>query len=110
MICAAFIESYASLIVTRLLLDLSEFGLFPCLALCLSTFYKPLKQARRVSYLFVPSALSGAFGDFLAYGSMDPHRAKGLAGWRWLFLVGEIISIVVGITTISLLYNNFETA
>ncbi|KAJ4375757.1 hypothetical protein N0V83_001033 [Neocucurbitaria cava] len=107
---AAFIENYASLIATRLLLGAFESGLFPCLTLYLSMYYKPLEQARRISYLFVASALSGAFGGLLAYGLTNLHGAHGLAGWRWLFLVEGIISMVVGIATIFLLPDNFETA
>jgi MFS family permease len=107
---AAFIENYASLIATRLLLGAFESGIFPCLTLYLSMYYKPLEQARRVSYLFVASALSGAFGGLLAYGLTNLHGAKGLAGWRWLFLVEGIISMIVGITTIFMLPDNFETA
>jgi MFS family permease len=107
---AAFIENYASLIATRLLLGAFESGIFPCLTLYLSMYYKPLEQARRVSYLFVASALSGAFGGLLAYGLTNLHGAKGLAGWRWLFLVEGIISMIVGVATIFLLPDNFETA
>jgi MFS family permease len=76
---AAFIENYASLIATHLLLGAFESGIFPCLTLYLSMYYKPLEQARRVSYLFVASALSGAFGGLLAYGLTNLHGAKGLA-------------------------------
>ncbi|KAF1354183.1 major facilitator superfamily transporter [Lizonia empirigonia] len=107
---AAFIENYASLIATRLLLSAFESGLFPCLTLYLSMYYKPLEQARRVSYLFVASALSGAFGGLLGYGLTNMHGVRGLAGWRWLFLVEGIISMVVGIATVFLLPDNFETA
>jgi MFS family permease len=107
---AAFIENYASLIATRLLLGAFESGLFPCLTLYLSMYYKPLEQARRVSYLFVASALSGAFGGLLAYGLTNLHGVKGLAGWRWLFLVEGVISLLVGIVTIFMLPDNFETA
>ncbi|EUC38401.1 hypothetical protein COCVIDRAFT_33723 [Bipolaris victoriae FI3] len=107
---AAFVQNYASLIATRLLLGAFESGLFPCLTLYLSMYYRPLEQARRVSYLFVASALSGAFGGLLAYGLTNLHGARGLAGWRWLFLVEGLISIVVGVAMIFLLPDNFETA
>ncbi|KAF1956840.1 major facilitator superfamily transporter [Byssothecium circinans] len=80
---AAFITNYASLLATRLLLGAFESGLFPCLTLYLSTYYQPLEQAHRVSYLFVASALSGAFGGLLAYGLTNLHGASGLAGWRY---------------------------
>jgi predicted MFS family arabinose efflux permease len=73
-------------------------------------YYKPLEQARRVSYLFVASALSGAFGGLLAYGLTNLHGVKRLAGWRWLFLVEGVISLLVGIVTIFMLPDNFETA
>ncbi|KAK7746105.1 hypothetical protein SLS62_009565 [Diatrype stigma] len=107
---SAFIRNYAGLLATRLLLGAFESGLFPCLTLYLSTFYKKEEQARRISYLFVASALSGAFGGLLAYGLTGLHGAKSLAGWRWLFLVEGLISVVVGIVAVFLLPDNFETA
>jgi len=107
---SAFIKNYASLLATRLLLGAFESGLFPCLTLYLSTFYKPGEQARRISYLFVAAALSGAFGGLLAYGLTNLHGARGLAGWRWLFLVEGLISVVVGIMAVFLLPDSFQTA
>ncbi|KAI1333497.1 major facilitator superfamily transporter [Xylariaceae sp. FL0016] len=107
---SAFVRNYAGLIATRLLLGAFESGLFPCLTLYLSTFYKKEEQARRISYLFVAAALSGAFGGLLAYGLTSLHGASGLAGWRWLFLVEGIISMVVGIVAVFMLPDHFETA
>jgi len=47
---------------TRLILGASEGGLFPGLNLYLTMVYKREEMAKRVSYLFVCAALSGAFG------------------------------------------------
>ncbi|ORY59120.1 major facilitator superfamily transporter [Pseudomassariella vexata] len=107
---SAFITNYAGLLATRLLLGAFESGLFPCLTLYLSTFYKKEEQAKRISYLFVAAALSGAFGGLLAYGLTSLHGARGLAGWRWLFLVEGIISMAVGLTALFMLPDSFETA
>lgn len=101
-------QNYATLLATRLLLGVFESGLFPCLTVYLSTFYKPIEQAQRVSYLFVASALSGAFGGLLAYGLT---RLNGvLAGWRWLFLVEGLLSIAVGFGCLFLLPDDYEKA
>ncbi|USW51509.1 Putative major facilitator superfamily, MFS transporter superfamily [Septoria linicola] len=105
---SAFMRNYATLLATRLLLGAFESGLFPCLTVYLSTFYKPIEQAQRISYLFVASALSGAFGGLLAYGLTRLNGA--LEGWRWLFLVEGLISIAVGVGCLCLLPDNFEKA
>jgi MFS family permease len=68
------------------------------------------EQARRISYLYVAAALSGAFGSPLAYGLTSIHGARGLAGWRWLFLVEGIISIVVGLMSVFMLPDSFDKA
>lgn len=105
---SAFMKNYGTLLATRLLLGAFESGLFPCLTLYLSTFYKPVEQAQRVSYLFVASALSGAFGGLLAYGLTRLNSV--LAGWRWLFLVEGLISMAVGFGCLALLPDSFEYA
>lgn len=107
---SAFVTNYAGLLATRLLIGMFESGLFPCLTLYLSTYYKREEQARRVSYLFVAAALSGAFGGLLAYGLTSLHGASGLAGWRWLFLIEGLISLAVGLAFIFLLPDSFESA
>ncbi|KAI1774976.1 major facilitator superfamily transporter [Hypoxylon cercidicola] len=107
---SAFVTNYAGLIATRLLLGAFESGLLPCLTIYISTFYRREEQARRISYLFVSAALSGAFGGLLAYGLTSIHGTRGLAGWRWLFLIEGAISMVVSIAAGLVLPDTFETA
>lgn len=45
-------------------------------------FYKREEQGRRVAYLFVASALSGAFGGLIAYGILRMDGVGGRAGWQ----------------------------
>ena len=51
-LCTGFIQNYAGLLVTRLLLGAAEGGLFPCLTLYLMIWYKRDELAKRMSFLF----------------------------------------------------------
>ncbi|KAJ6446873.1 nicotinic acid plasma membrane transporter [Purpureocillium lavendulum] len=105
-----FIHTAGQLYASRLLLGLFESGMFPCLALYLSTFYGPHEQALRVSYLFVSVALSGSFGGLFAYGLLKMDGVGGIAGWRWLFIVEGCASILIAIFVFVCLPDSFETA
>ncbi|KAJ6079700.1 hypothetical protein PENARI_c001G07655 [Penicillium arizonense] len=109
-LAGGFVKNVAGLYITRLFLGVFESGLFPCLTVLLTTFYKREEQAQRISYLFVSAALSGGFGGLLAFGLIRLDGASGLEGWRWLFIVEGLMSAVVGIATFFLLPNNYETA
>lgn len=98
------------LYASRLLLGLFESGMFPCLALYLSTFYRPQEQALRISYLFVSSALSGSFGGLFAYALLKMDGVGGLQGWRWLFIIEGCASVLISLFTFFMLPDNFENA
>lgn len=61
------VQSYAGLLVCRLLLGLVEGGLFPGMAIYLTMFYGKKEIALRIGYLFVAAAIAGAFGGLLAF-------------------------------------------
>lgn len=44
--------------------------------------YRREEQAKRVSYLFVCTAISGAFGGLLAYAILHMDGVGGEAGWK----------------------------
>jgi MFS family permease len=103
-------HNVGQLYASRLLLGLFESGMFPCLALYLSTFYQPREQALRISYLFVASALSGSFGGLFAYALLKMDGVGGLEGWRWLFIIEGCGSVLVAIFTFFILPDDFEHA
>ncbi|KAL7412091.1 major facilitator superfamily transporter [Mrakia frigida] len=107
---SGFVNSFASLMVTRLLLGVFESGLFPCLTLYLSSFYKPAEMGKRVSYLFVASALSGAFGGLIAFGILRMEGVGGRAGWQWLYLLEGLVTVLFGVTVYWLLPDGPEVA
>jgi MFS family permease len=50
--CTGFIQNYAGLLVTRLLLGAAEGGLFPSLTLYLMSWYRRDELAKRMCFLF----------------------------------------------------------
>lgn len=96
-IFSGFITNIGGLYAARLVLGACEGGLFPSLNLYLTMVYKREEQAKRVSYLFVCSALSSAFGGLLAYLILKMDGVGGYAGWRWVYIIEGIFSIVVAV-------------
>ncbi|PSR85673.1 MFS transporter [Coniella lustricola] len=96
-IFSGFITSIGGLYAARLVLGSCEGGLFPGLNLYLTMVYKREEQAKRVSYLFVCTALSGAFGGLLAYLILKMDGVGGYAGWRWVYIIEGLFSMLVAV-------------
>ncbi|TVY71365.1 putative transporter [Lachnellula suecica] len=105
-----FMKNASQLYASRLLLGFFESGMFPCLAVYLSTFYKREEQGLRIAYLLVSAALSGAFGGLFAFALLKMDGVAGLEGWRWLFIVEGCATVVVSIAIYFLLPDDFESA
>lgn len=110
LIGTGFMKTVGQLYASRLLLGLFESGLFPCLALYLSSWYQPREQALRISYLFVSAALSGSFGGLFAYALLKMDGVGGQEGWRWLFIIEGCLSVLVAIIAYFTLADDFEHA
>ncbi|KAH8807438.1 retrograde regulation protein 2 [Xylogone sp. PMI_703] len=108
--CTGFVQGFPSLIVTRILLGFFEGCLFPSMTLFLCNWYKREELGIRVAYLFIASALSGAFGGLLAWAILHMDGVAGKPGWRWLYILEGIITIVWAGICIFVVPKNFETA
>ncbi len=94
-LCTGFIHTYGQAIAVRVLLDVFESALSPCLAVTMSTIWDRDSIGWRISLLYVANALSGAFGGLIAYGIQTMGEQHGLAAWRWLFIVEGCVSMVL---------------
>lgn len=81
-IFSGFITNPGGLYAARLILGACEGGLFPSLNIYLTLVYRREEMAKRVSYLFVCTAISGAFGGLLAYAILHMDGVGGYAGWK----------------------------
>lgn len=92
-IFSIFVNSYGSLIGTRLLIGLFEGSFYSCLSVYISNTYQPNEMGRRFAYLFVFSAISSAFGGLIATGITEINSGP-LAKWRYLYLIEGLLTMV----------------
>ncbi|KAK8101109.1 hypothetical protein PG999_011483 [Apiospora kogelbergensis] len=85
-LCTGFVQSFGPLIVTRILLGFFEGCQFPAMTLLLCNWYKREELAVRVAYLFIASALSGAFGGLFGMGYAGLYIIEGIITVVWAFL------------------------
>ncbi len=95
-----FVTSPATYYVVRFLLGVAEAGFFPGIILYL-TYWFPDARRGRINALFLTAvAFSGVVGGPLSGWILQQFSgAAGLAGWRWLFLVEAIPSLLLGVAT-----------
>ncbi|KAI0879834.1 putative pantothenate transporter [Annulohypoxylon maeteangense] len=76
-------------------------GVFECCSFTgtiyvIGSWYKPGEIGRRVAFFFIASPLGTMFAGYLqAAAYTNLNQVRGLAGWRWLFVVDAIITLVI---------------
>jgi MFS family permease len=108
--CNGFVRNFAGLCVCRLILGFFEGCLFPAMTLLWANWYKREELAQRISYLFIASALSGAFGGLIAFGILYMDGVAGYPGWRWLYIIEGLITLVWAVCCVYLVPKNYQTA
>ena len=95
----AFAGGATSLYVMRLLVGIAEAGFVPGVLLYLTYWLPRSHQARANALFMVAQPLSIACGSILSGYIMQMNGVLGLAGWRWLFIIEGVPSIVLGVVT-----------
>ncbi len=71
--------------------------------LYLSYFYKHHELSLRLGFFWTAMSLADVSASFLAYGILHLDGYHETAGWRWLFLIEALITLVVGIFSFALM-------
>lgn len=84
-----FIKSSSGLYACRFLIGALEGGYIPGMVLYISRFYKSEEIGLRYACFWASNSIAGALSGPLAIGLLSLRNQHGLAGWRWLFLIGK---------------------
>jgi len=96
--CMGAMTTFPQLMGLRTLLGALESIFNPGTTYLFSNWYRPNELGKRSSYYMSAAQLGGAFGGLIAGGVMDHlEGARGIRGWRWLFVVEGAVTIAAAI-------------
>ncbi|KAL7894925.1 major facilitator superfamily domain-containing protein [Trichoderma sp. SZMC 28014] len=104
------VQSFQGLLVARLFLGVTEAGLFPGVAYYLTLWYCRHEIQFRQALFFSAASVAGAFSGLLAFGISKMDGVGGLAGWRWIFILEGIATVLVAASAFFFLFDFPETA
>ncbi|RDX55469.1 MFS general substrate transporter [Lentinus brumalis] len=107
---SGLIHNFGGLLAIRFFLGFCEGGLLPGIMLYLSTLYRPHELQQRVGIFYASASLSGAFGGLLATAILKMDGVAGLAGWRWIFILEGIATVVIALTSSIFLPADIQSA
>ncbi|KAF8812453.1 MFS general substrate transporter [Phlegmacium glaucopus] len=106
----SLIHNFQGLLAIRIFLGLCEGGLLPGIILYLSTMYKRHELQLRVGIFYASASLSGAFGGLLATAILKMNGIAGLAGWRWIYILEGIATVIAGFIAAFILPESLDNA
>ncbi|KAH8901126.1 MFS general substrate transporter [Thozetella sp. PMI_491] len=91
-----WLSSRASFLACRALLGLLMGGFIPDVILYLSYFYKHHELSIRLGFFWTGLNLASIISSLVANGLLRMRGIAGVAGWRWMFLIEGLVTLVVG--------------
>ncbi|KAJ3741154.1 MFS transporter [Lentinula detonsa] len=104
------VHNFGGILAIRIVLGACEGGLLPGMILYLSTIYKRHELQLRVGIFYASASLSGAFGGLLATAIIKMDGIGGLAGWRWIFILEGICTVLFCLVAVILLPADIASA
>ncbi|KAI9692101.1 MAG: hypothetical protein M1822_006331 [Bathelium mastoideum] len=92
-------RSYAGLVVCRFLEGACEAGFVPGSATLIGSYYRKDEYLRRYVVFFSASIIAGAFNGLFASLLAKMNGVGGYSGWRWIFIIESLITVVVAVAS-----------
>lgn len=104
------VQDYKGLLIARLFLGVTEAGLYPGVAYYITLWYVRKEGQLRQAMFFSAASVAGAFSGLLAYGIAKMDGVGGYEGWRWIFILEGLLTVLVAIVAFFTIYDFPETA
>jgi len=109
--CMMFVQTPTSFYILRFLLGVAEAGFFPGIILYLTYWYPAARRAKVTALFMTGIPMAGVIGGPLSGWILSAfHDVHGMAGWKWLFLIEAIPSVVLGFMVLLLLNDKIADA
>jgi D-galactonate transporter len=109
--CMMFVQTPTSFYILRFLLGVAEAGFFPGIILYLTYWYPAARRAKVTSLFMTGIPMAGVIGGPLSGWILNAFDGvQGMAGWKWLFLIEAIPSVVLGVVVLLVLNDRIADA
>lgn len=98
-------ETYAGLMIVRVLLGIFEASVACCLIIIMGMWWTKPEQSRRTCVWFMQIGVAQIVGSLLSFGFQHVHSTS-IASWQIMFIFMGIITFIVGVLTIIFLPDN----
>ena len=98
-LCTAFIHTWKEMIVMRVLLGIFMSGIYPGLALLISSWYRREELQLRFAFLQCGEVIILATGGIVNFGLNKLDGRSGIKGWQWMFIVQGLVACLLGVAT-----------
>ncbi|WP_246791986.1 MFS transporter [Burkholderia perseverans] len=106
-----FVKTPTTFYVLRFLLGVAEAGFAPGVILYLTYWFPAARRAKALSLFFMAIPMAGILGGPLSGWIMHAFQgAQGLAGWKWLFMLEALPSLLLGVAILLYLDNDIAGA
>ncbi|KAL2841143.1 major facilitator superfamily domain-containing protein [Aspergillus pseudoustus] len=110
MVGMGLVNDWKHLAALRVILGLFEAGLFPAAVFLISSWYIRHETGKRIGLFYLLGSAISSFGGILAYGLQQMNGLQGHAGWRWIFIIEGVLTVVVGLVGFILIVDFPEDA
>ena len=102
--CMMFVTTPTMFYVMRFLLGVAEAGFFPGIILYLTYWYPPERRSKVTSLFMTGIPMAGVIGGPLSGWILKGFDGMaGMAGWKWLFLLEAVPSLILGVVILKFL-------